>query len=574
MKSPVGFVVCAVGGLLLLIGGLLIPAHLRAVDGDVIRAAGASSTSLVDHGLALVREKQLGSAQLLLAAASSANVPDREKLRVAVTQLAAGEPVLNTSGGNASPALGRLFSSEASSIKNENGLEPITTFVVRLENRDAVLEFLNRSQNSAVQELLRCRAISNTVLFPPSSSASGQAFDAAISVAGLLLDQNALTTQMRDKLFSLAANANHGAGSQPLEMALLDFMSLGQRFNWGQLAAFVAHIEDTDTLDDLAAQLRTAADVPVLFTAVELSGRPAAVSRYLLNFSQSGSSDLAASLRSGAGGVNELVNRNVRIAEVAPFNRSAASFVLARPFYHVSLDLALRAPGFAVALKWTFYLASGFLIAFAMHFARPVAPLLERPLEVRGFHIAREILFALGFLVVILLLSEPFLSQESQKVDLPIHVHLPTVGNIVPAKFTQNHPQIMNQLSLLTLLLFFVLQGLLYVASLLKLAEIRRQQTSARVKLRLLENEDHLFDAGLYLGFVGTIISLILVSLGVIKPSLMAAYSSTSFGIIFVSLFKICNLRPARRTLLLEVEAQPDQTVATPTGTPVLVSTP
>ena len=45
---------------------------------------------------------------------------------------------------------------------------------------------------------------------------------------------------------------------------------------------------------------------------------------------------------------------------------------------------------------------------------------------------------------------------------------------------------------------------------------------------------DHLFDAGLYLGFVGTIISLILVSMGVIKFSLMAAYSSTSFGIIFV----------------------------------------
>jgi O-antigen/teichoic acid export membrane protein len=75
------------------------------------------------------------------------------------------------------------------------------------------------------------------------------------------------------------------------------------------------------------------------------------------------------------------------------------------------------------------------------------------------------------------------------------------------------------------------------------------------MKLRLLENEDHLFDAGLYLGFVGTIISLILVSLGIGKFSLMAAYSSTSFGIIFVSVFKIFHLRPARRKLLLEAEA-------------------
>src|SRR5262249_48272370 len=98
-------------------------------------------------------------------------------------------------------------------------------------------------------------------------------------------------------------------------------------------------------------------------------------------------------------------------------------------------------------------------------------------------------------------------------------------------------------------------QGLLYVASLVKLAEIRRQRVGPRIKLKLLENEDHLFDAGLYLGFVGTIISLILVSLGVIKPSLMAAYSSTSFGIIFVSVFKIFHLRPTRRRLLLDAEA-------------------
>jgi len=113
----------------------------------------------------------------------------------------------------------------------------------------------------------------------------------------------------------------------------------------------------------------------------------------------------------------------------------------------------------------------------------------------------------------------------------------------------------MNQLSLLTLSLFFVLQALLYTACLVKLAEIRRQPLPPRVKLKLLENEDHLFDAGLYLGFAGTIISLILVSLGVIQPSLMAAYSATSFGIIFVVVFKIFHLRPLRRRLLLEAEA-------------------
>jgi hypothetical protein len=114
----------------------------------------------------------------------------------------------------------------------------------------------------------------------------------------------------------------------------------------------------------------------------------------------------------------------------------------------------------------------------------------------------------------------------------------------------------MNTEVLITMVLFFVLQALLYVASIVKLAEIHRQSVPARMKLRLLENEEHLFDAGLYLGFLGTIVSLVLVSMGVFKqPSLMAAYSSTSFGILFVVVFKILHLRPAKRKLLMEAEA-------------------
>jgi hypothetical protein len=208
-------------------------------------------------------------------------------------------------------------------------------------------------------------------------------------------------------------------------------------------------------------------------------------------------------------------------------------------------------------LKWVFYLAGGFLLAMAMHFARPPVSALEQPLQVRGFHYAREILFALGFLLVVLLVSEPFLAQDSQRAEIRFQLRLPTAGGVVPVGKPGVSSSLMNQTVLLTMLLFFVLQALLYAASIVKLAEIRRQRVPPRVKLKLLENEDHLFDAGLYLGFLGTIISLILVSLNVFKqPSLMAAYSSTSFGILFVVVFKILHLRPERRRLLLEAESE------------------
>ena len=130
-------------------------------------------------------------------------------------------------------------------------------------------------------------------------------------------------------------------------------------------------------------------------------------------------------------------------------------------------------------------------------------------------------------------------------------------GGVVSAGSAGIKQNIMNPTIILTLLIFFVLQALLYVGCITKLSEIRRQNVPPRMKLKLLENEDHLFDAGLYLGFVGTIVSLIVASLGLVKFSLMAAYSSTSFGIIFVVIFKIFHLRPARRELLVEVESQP-----------------
>ena len=130
----------------------------------------------------------------------------------------------------------------------------------------------------------------------------------------------------------------------------------------------------------------------------------------------------------------------------------------------------------------------------------------------------------------------------------------------------------MNQANKLTMLLFFVVQGLLYIACVMKLAEIRRQRVSPRMRLKLLENEDHLFDAGLYLGFLGTIIAFILYSMSRGQQfSLMVAYSSTSFGIIFVSFFKIFHLRPARRKLLLEADAASPARIA-PTPEPTLTT--
>jgi hypothetical protein len=546
-----GFLICAILGLVMLGCGLLMPAYLRAVDASVIQRAGRSSPALLAQGRALAGAKNLGVAKMLMLAGQAAGIPGWDRLGEAVTNQTQQYPEELAWGNDSRVA--SLFGENARAPGA--GLEPFTDFIIRQENRDAALGRLRQSPSSVVLELLRTRALNNTVLFPPSSSASGQAFDVALLECGLLLDGGHVTAGLSDAIYLSASAANRGSNSEPLEQVLMDFLSLGDRFNWDQLVAFVAHIPDTGTLHQLAGQARNAGEqLPVLFAAVQLSGKPAAVSRYLAKFNQTGLADLGASLHFGAGGVNELTQRGQRLFK-SNLEKQVAAFDPLGAFYYLAAGCSFQKPWLALALKWFCYLLGGFFLAGSLHYAQPVVSSLEQPLQVRGFHLIREFLFSLGFLLVVLLLSEPFLARESQKGGFSFRLLPPMTGGVVPVGIAGIKQTIMNPIILLTLLVFFVLQALIYMACLLKLAEIRRQRVPPRMKLKLLENEDHLFDAGLYLGFVGTIISLIIASMGMVKFSLMAAYSSTSFGIIFVVIFKIFHLRPARRKLLLEAEA-------------------
>jgi len=542
MSRWVGFLIFAIVGLALFWCGLQMPVHLRAVDGVVLRKAGNDTPSLVEKGTALAANNQPGAAQLFLAAARSAWLTNSHTLSDAIENLNARQ-----SGAKQPARFGDLL--------QPNPRESFAEFIILSERRTKALEILRASSNPLTQELLRLRGLTNTVLFPASASTSGQAFDAAIAIAGLLNEDGHFSPGFSQALITVVTDANRGGSSQFAEQALMDLMSLGQRFDWGQLATFVASINNTETLRVLTTLVRRDGSVPVIYAAACLTGNGDGVARYLSNFSKTGVNDLRLSLAYGAGGVNQLLQSNRRLCDSPVCERIAALSSRTLPTF--GLSFALREPAQALAAKWFLYLLGGFFIATAFHSARRVT-VLEKPLEVRGFHVAREVLFALGFLLVVLLLSEPFLSQGSQKTDFPFRLRLPTVGNAFAAASTGAKPPVMNNESnLIALLLFFVLQAFLYVACLVKLAEIRRQRVPARVKLKLLKNEEHLFDAGLYLGLVGTIISLVLFSLGVVKPSLMAAYSSTSFGIIFVSLFKIFNLRPLSRKLLLEAEVEP-----------------
>ena len=75
------------------------------------------------------------------------------------------------------------------------------------------------------------------------------------------------------------------------------------------------------------------------------------------------------------------------------------------------------------------------------------------------------------------------------------------------------------------------------------------------MKLALLDNEENLFDLGLYIGLGGTVLSLILLLvLDVKQDALIGAYTSTLFGILFDAALKIFVVRPYRNHLLIKQE--------------------
>jgi hypothetical protein len=112
----------------------------------------------------------------------------------------------------------------------------------------------------------------------------------------------------------------------------------------------------------------------------------------------------------------------------------------------------------------------------------------------------------------------------------------------------------METSTLVSIAIFAAIQVGMYLACLRKIREIEMQDASALLKLRLMENEETLFDSGLYVGMMGTAAALVLQVLRVIEPNLLAAYSSNLFGIICVALVKIRHVRGFRRRLIMEVQ--------------------
>src|ERR1041385_7173813 len=88
------FWICLVAGLATLSFGLMVPVHLRAVDDSVIERAGQSTPPLIEQGLVLVNQHNLGAARLFADAAQQEKIPGHGTLQEAVNMLTRQNPEL------------------------------------------------------------------------------------------------------------------------------------------------------------------------------------------------------------------------------------------------------------------------------------------------------------------------------------------------------------------------------------------------------------------------------------------------------------------------------------------------
>lgn len=540
-------------GIVLLVLAVLVPAHLRAVDPAVIARAGQGGSTLRAQAEEWLRLEKVGPARLLAQGATAAGLRIGPDLEQAVANVANANPA-TARWGESAPYLDALLG--AGRERFTPG-QPVLDSILPDPARAALLNALSGSRRTDVMAVLSNRQLPEPVVFPPVASPSGQALDAAILLTGLLLQTDQLPVSLRREIESLATAAARGSDSSPIESFYLNLNSMARRMDWSQISALFRNIEDVAALRQIArSSTHRPADLPVVFSAVVMANTGSKVADYLRKFPKEGVTHLALALKEGTGGVRELLRRGDPLHEGRV--RTALSTWPGFSLLHgMMTGLAVWSPTMALLFKYLLWFDGMFCLVRGAWFLRSDAPSVSYALQVPGLNTLRQMTIAGLAVILIGTLGEPGLARSDRDVIPAAMWRFPKAGAIL-AQQTQEPQTIMNATTStwLALGLFFVMQLVIYVLCLIKLREIKRHSLPSGLKVKLLDNEENLFDAGLYIGLGGTVLSLVLIAVKYIEPSLMVAYASTLFGILFVSLLKIFHVRPYRRLLLIDADRQ------------------
>jgi hypothetical protein len=533
-------------GLLTLVAAWIVPVNLKSVTPALLKAAAAETPTPARFGRQLLDREKPGPSALALTAARTLGDPQADALATALDNAAHRQPELVPWGGW-DPFLDPLFNLKENTGRTTS--TPVLEFFITEKARADLLGYLSNSRSQGVQTLLRVREVSRMERFAPATKPGGQTLDAVVLLSALLYQGEHFPASLQRELRDLAETAVHDNQLGALEPVFVDLLSLGKRLDWIQLTELMRVTGSAKTIGEFAQLARaTPDDLPLIYTAALITGSADRVATYLLTYGRPGLDDLKLALALGKGATEQLLARQV------PVNRQPA------PSFGPITLMALLYPKLALLAKYLGFLLGAFCVFRGLEsllFDDPAGSSLPR-LKSGFLAILTAAMLVLG--------TEPFLLKKPDPSAFQLKISVPVLANISdPASLTSTAPTFnMDTSTLLSIAFFATLQIGMYLFCLAKIREIDRHDGSALLKLRLMENEENLFDGGLYIGIAGTATALVLQVLGVIQPNLLAAYSSNLFGICCVAIIKIRHVRPYKRSLILagQIESKPAVTAA------------
>lgn len=533
---------------------MLVPAHLRSMDLKVIEASSDDGRALEAVLDETIRSAHVGPTTLLIAGAAVDSATE-QAYDSQIDALINQRPSLRLSGGPDRSLEDFLELVQSNSDPSEN-LLPILPQLLPRSERASLNGMLFESSNANVAALLEARDLRGLIRLHPASHAAGAPYDAGILTLAMLIEGGHFRPALAQQIGQTAAQAKLGtpAAVRAMEDFVIATLSLGRQLDFRSLADLA---EITDNLSDWAEKatlFRAQPDrVAQLYTALRFSGESSNLFNYLAEYSETGSTDLDTALSNGPEATQALLESKLPIyRSVGVVGQAASRLSQFRPQTFVELSSEQRQS--ALWLKFALLVLAGLAFALAMAAAWRASLSEVSPVEkTLAPIVARNFFISLVVAITLWILIEPeVLKSKNTSTDSAPRIEFAVTDTLQSLKEPIKAMQELNQVTLLVLALFFIVQLVIYCFCLIKLKEIGKQKLSADMKLRLLDNEENLFDFGLYVGLGGTVLSLILVAVGIVEASLMAAYASTLFGILFVAVLKVLNLRPYRRHLIIE----------------------
>lgn len=540
-------VLLALGGAVLVAVGWLIPSQFKSLPVSILAEAGRGTPGLPDAVLDALDQGRPGVGRLLAEGAVAVRHPAAAGLRERVAAYLEANPDL-AAWGEVNPHLTGALGTAPRAPAGEGG---IVRQILPAASRTALRAYLGNSRNATVRALLATAELPTFRQFLPVFSSGGAPLEATILLAALLVQGDELGSGAARELRTVADEAVRTGEAGKLEIVYLDLLSLGRRHDWGALAALTRGARSLDALARLRHLQQIAPEAaPVIAAAAVASQRPDAVAEYVMRLGELGTEALAFALHHGSGSVDLLLRQGLPPdGELTlPPVLAAGGAGLARRATDPLVRFALANPVGAVAAKVAAYLLGGLLFFLA---AERVTALHRLELTPLFRHLAR----AVGAGVVCLLfiiLNEPYLALGSQPAGYELRLVIPVLGsNSVESMNESTGSFPLDAATMVSITFFFLLQVLVYVICLLKIREIERKDLPGVLKLKLAENEENLFDSGLYVGIAGTSAALVMQVLGLIQANLLAAYSSNLFGILCVAVVKIRHVRPFKQAIIL-----------------------